>query len=819
MARFEEYREPPRALEGLNVVELPCLDTMAFMAAAMAAKSFADFGAEVVKVEPPRTGSKERALGPFRDEMPDPETGGLHLYLNTNKLGVTIDLESPRGRDLLFELLASADIVFNPNRPEMNEKLGIDWRTLTARFPKLIVVSITFFGAESAYRNLRGGDLVATHMSGVGYETPWHQVTDAKTQPPLKLGGRQSDYLTGYTAAAAAMCALYSRKSNDAGQHVDVGQWPSMISMVRPNIGFYSHEARDAASFQRLLTRLKMNAQWVYPCKDGWVSFNAGTDRFWRGAKKALGHPDWMDTELFDTVLGRAANIDAIEAGVVDWLSTQTRAEAFEKAQAEHVPCFPVHSPAEVAGNEQYKARKFFVDVDHPAAREVRMPGAPCKFSRTPWRVARGAPRLGEHNQKVFEKRTAARESRNGDVQRGPKPLSGIRIADFGWIFAVPHATAWLGALGADVIRIESMVAPDLVRFLTGTDGMIGANRSGVFHAINTSRRSLVLNLATPEAQEIARNVIRQSDFVTENYTVGNMAKYNLGYDDLVKIKPDLIMLSGTPLGQDGPFAQTVGFGPTTQAFAGLCHITGYPDSFPCGIGGTWPDFAVGTGMVFFLLAALHHRDRTGHGQYLDLSMAEMVTTMMPEAMMDFLMNGCDRSPIGNRDESMAPHGVFPAAGEDKWIAIAIASDDEFAQLCEALGAPGLASNAKFARLLARLDNVEELEREIAARTRVHQRDELVTKLRARGLAAGPIYSTPELMKDPVFAESSMLVNLKHGEVGDRVVPGLPVRFSDIDLEYRGAPMIGEHTEQLMSELLGYSAEEVERLRQAKVLI
>ena len=185
MARFEDYEEPPRALEGLKVVELPCLDTMPFMAAAMAAKSFADFGAEVVKVEPPQTGSKERALGPFRDEMPDPETGGLHLFLNTNKLGVTIDLENPRGRDLVFDLLADADIVFNPNRPELNEKLGIDWRTLTAHFPRLIVVSVTFFGAESQYRNMRGGDLIATHMSGVGYETPWHQVTDPENQPPL----------------------------------------------------------------------------------------------------------------------------------------------------------------------------------------------------------------------------------------------------------------------------------------------------------------------------------------------------------------------------------------------------------------------------------------------------------------------------------------------------------------------------------------------------------------------------------------------------------------------------------------------------------
>jgi crotonobetainyl-CoA:carnitine CoA-transferase CaiB-like acyl-CoA transferase len=818
MARFDEYQEPPRALEGLKVVELPSLDTMPFMAASMAAKSFADFGAEVVKVEPPRTGSKERGLGPFRDEMPDPDTGGLHLYLNTNKLGVTIDFENPHARDLVFDLLASADIVFNPNRPEVNEKLGIDWRTLTERFPKLIVVSITFFGAESEYKNLRGGDLIATHMSGVGYETPWHQVTDPENQPPLKLGGRQSDYLTGYTAAAAAMCALYSRKSNGVGQHVDVAQWLSMVSMVRPNIGFYSHEDKNSDSFQRLYSRQKRAAQWVYPCKDGWVSFNAGTDRFWRGAKKALDHPEWMDIELFDTGLGRASNIDAIEAGVIDWLSSTTRTEAFEKAQAEHVPCFPVHSPAEVAGNEQYKARRFFVDVDHPAAREVRMPGAPCKFSRTPWRIVRGAPRLGEHNEKILQNRSV--ESGDRDARRNlqKRPLEGIRVADFGWIFAVPHATAWLGALGADVIRIETAGAPDLVRYLTGTDGLIGANRSGVFDAINTSRRSLALNLAMPEAQEIARKIIRHSDFVTENFTVGNMAKYNLAYDDLVKIKPDLIMLSGTPLGQDGPFARTVGFGPTTQAFAGLCHITGYPDSFPCGIGGTWPDFAVGTGMVFFLLAALHYRDRTGHGQHLDLSMAEMVTTMMPEAMMDFLMNGRDQAAIGNRDESMAPHGVFPAAGNDKWIAIAIASDDEFAKLCEALGMSSMSSDPKFARLLGRLDHVDELEREIAERTRAHQRDELVIKLRERGLAAGPVYNTPEVINDPAFSQSGMLVNLKHGEVGERVVPGLPVRFSAIDLEYRGAPMIGEHTDEVMREF-GYSTAEIARLKEAKVLI
>ncbi len=399
------------------------------------------------------------------------------------------------------------------------------------------------------------------------------------------------------------------------------------------------------------------------------------------------------------------------------------------------------------------------------------------------------------------------------------QPLKGIRIADFGWIYAVPHATAWMGAMGAEVIRIESSRAPDLVRFLTGTDGVVGINRSGIFHAINTTRSSVALNLATPEAQEIARKIVLKSDIVTENFTVGNMAKYGLGYDDLNKIKPDLIMLSGTPLGQDGPFARTVGFGPTTQAFAGLCHITGYPDSFPCGIGGTWPDFAVGTGMVFFLLAALRHRDRTGEGQYLDLSMAEMVTTMMPEAMMEFLMNGRDQGPIGNRDESMAPHGVFPTAGEDQWIAIAIASDHEFTKFCGALGVPALATDPKFARLVGRLSNVEALEREIAARTRKFARDELVAKLRELDLAAGPVYSTPELMQDRAFTESGMLQTLKHREVGERVIPGIPVRFGGIDLDYQGAPDIGENTEDVLTNLLGYSAEEIAGLRAKDVLI
>jgi crotonobetainyl-CoA:carnitine CoA-transferase CaiB-like acyl-CoA transferase len=808
----------PEALTGLRVIELPCLDTMPFMAAAMAAKSFADFGAEVIKVEPPRTGAQERQLGPFRDDLPDSETGGLHLFLNTNKSGVTLDLENADDRVKLFRLLEHADILLNPNLPSLNERIGLDPRELTTRFPELIVVSLTTFGIDSIYRNLRGGDLVATHMSGVGYETPWHQVTDPPNQPPLKLAGRQSDYLCGYTAAAAAMVAIFDRARTGAGQHVDVSQWLAMTSMVRPNIGGATHESPKTPAYQRLNIRRKAGAQWVYPCADGWASFNAGTERFWQGWKNVMSHPEWMDTEIFKTTGERAAHVDVIEAAIHDWLSGVTKQEAFEKAQSQHVPCFPVHNVQEVAENAQYQARDFYEDHDHPLAKRVRTPGAPCRFSRTPWRIKRGAPKLGEHNRQILEDSLAILEADRKRATAKRLPFEGIRVLDFGWIFAVPHATAWLGCMGAEVIRVESMRAPDLVRFLTGTDGVVGANLSGVFHSINWSRKSLALDLSRPEGQEIARRLVHKSDIVTENYTVGNMQKYGLDYESLRRLKPDLIMMSGTPLGQDGPFARTVGFGPTTQAFAGLCHLTGYPGEFPCGIGGTWPDFAVGTGMVFFLLAALHHRNRTGEGQYLDLSMAEMVTTMIPEAMMDWFMNHRDKGPIGNRDPSMAPHGVFPVAGDDRWVAISIASDEEFQALCDVLDIPGLAADRLYARLPDRLRNVAALENEIAARTRNFDRDDLVRRLRDRGIAAGPVYNTLQLMNDEAFSASGVMFTREHGESGARPVPGLPVKFSALEPDYRGAPRIGQDSGEILSSLLNLNAAEIARLKEEKVL-
>lgn len=381
------------------------LDPMPFFAASLAAKSMADLGAEVLKIEPPEIGAQDRRYGPIGRSGPDSETRALHLFLDCNKLSVTLDIEKPRGQELLMRILGDADAVFNPNPPALCERLGIAWRTLCDRFPRLVVVSTTFFGTDSRYRDLRGGDLVATQMSAVGFETPFNQVTDPPNQPPLRPAERQADYMTGYTAGAAAMVALQGRKRSGKGQHIDVSQWLAMVSTIRINVGQLSHDVPRSGMSRRLVVRRKTNSGWIYPCRDGYITFRSSPGNFWDGAVRMLGSPEWTREPIFETETSRLKNSDAMDALLTSWFMEYTKEEIFQRAQAQGVPCFPVYDMREVAENRQYKARDFFQECDHPIAGHFKMPGAPYRMSRTPSTVRRPAPRLGEHNVTIFSER------------------------------------------------------------------------------------------------------------------------------------------------------------------------------------------------------------------------------------------------------------------------------------------------------------------------------------------------------------------------------------------------------------------------------
>ncbi len=401
-------------------------------------------------------------------------------------------------------------------------------------------------------------------------------------------------------------------------------------------------------------------------------------------------------------------------------------------------------------------------------------------------------------------------------------PLEGIRVADFGWILAVPHATAWLGVMGAEVIKIESMQRLDLIRLLGQLPGRpIDIDGSAYFNSLNFGKKSITLNLGHPQGAALAKEIVRQSDIVTENFAVGNMKKWGLSYDDLCQIKPDIIMLSGTPLGQFGCESHCVGWGPHTQAYAGMCHLTGYPGGAPSGLGGTWPDFMIGVVMAYAVLSALHYRRRTGKGQYIDLAMAEVVMSMLPEGFADYNMNGRDRGRRGNRDDLMVPHNVYRCAGNDQWAAIAVNSEDEWRALCETFGQAEWLADPRFQDQASRKTNEETLDTLIETWTAQRSPVEVMHTLQAAGVAATPVLNTEGLCTDPQFLHRHYTVAIDHpvtGPIPAAGIPGIYSALSKADLQYTAAPRLGQHNGDVLGGLLGLSAAEIARLKEERVV-
>ena len=400
-----------------------------------------------------------------------------------------------------------------------------------------------------------------------------------------------------------------------------------------------------------------------------------------------------------------------------------------------------------------------------------------------------------------------------------PLPLEGIRVADFGWILAAPQCTAWLGAMGAEVIRIESHQRVDIIRFL-GQDPRkeITPNGSPLFSGLNFSKKSITLNLSHPRGIALAKELIKHSDIVVENFTGGVMKRWGLGYDDLCQLKSDIIMVSGTPVGQSGPDSHCVGWGPITQASAGICHLTGYEDGPPSSLGGSWPDYMVGVAMSYAVQAALFCRKRTGKGQYIDLAMAEVVTSMLPDAVMDYTMNRRDQGRIGNHDTLMAPHNVYRAKGDDSWVTIVVETEQEWRSLCGAVGHPEWIEDERFQDQKSRKAHERELDDFLTAWTRERTNTDIMHQLQKVGVAATPVFDTESLLNDPQFQTRDFLVSPPHPETGGHPVSGIPGIYSGFEPQYGQSPCLGQHTESVCCDLLGLSREEVARLQDEKVL-
>jgi benzylsuccinate CoA-transferase BbsF subunit len=395
----------------------------------------------------------------------------------------------------------------------------------------------------------------------------------------------------------------------------------------------------------------------------------------------------------------------------------------------------------------------------------------------------------------------------------GKLPLEGVKVADFTWVWTGPTTTKVLSDFGATVIRIESAVRPDVWRIQPPfKDDQPGPNRGGVFNSINTGKLSVTINLKEPQGKELARKFVAWSDIVTDNYAGGAMERMGLGYEELKKIKPDVIMMSSALMGQTGPWHDSPGYGDQLSAISGLHEISGWPDRIPGEIG-FYTDFIAPRFNALTILAALDYRRRTGKGQYLDIAQHQAGVHYISPLLLDYGVNGRVATRQGNYDAYAAPHGSYPCQGDDRWCVIAVFSDEEWQALCAEMGNPDWTKDPKFASLESRQQNLEELDKLIGDWTINQDDEELMFKLQAAGVPAGRISNAEDQMdKDKQLKAREYYVEREHPEVGTYHPPRQPCLLSKTPSETKRAPLLGEHNDMVFKEILGLSEDEINDL-------
>jgi len=399
-------------------------------------------------------------------------------------------------------------------------------------------------------------------------------------------------------------------------------------------------------------------------------------------------------------------------------------------------------------------------------------------------------------------------------------PLAGVRVADFTWVWAGPFCTMQLAHLGAEVIRVESARRVCLLRNLPPwLEGKPGINRSGYFNQYNQGKRSITLDLSQPEAKEIAERLVAASDVAAENFAGGVIDRLGLGYEALKRVKEDIIMISMSGYGQTGPESGYVSYGPAQVPLAGMSSLTGYAGWQPMHVGMSYGDPNAGRHAAFAVLAALLYRERTGKGQYIDMSQWESTMVLLGEGFMDYAMNGTQPPRSGNRDPWMAPHGIFRCDGEDQWLSIACGSDGEWRALCGAMGQPALADDPRFRTLADRKANEDVLEAIVEEWTSTQDPMAATELLQAVGVAAFPPMVNYMLDADPHLAERGFWVEKEHPEVGALRHAGIPWRMSETPCEvWRAAPTLGQDNEYVFGEVLGMSGKQIADLAERGVI-
>lgn len=385
------------ALSGVKVLEYA-----EFVNGCFCSRILADFGAKVIKIEKPDKGDSSRRRGPFPNDSPHPERSALFLYLNTNKLGITLNVEHAKGKEIFRELVGKVDILIENNPAKLMDKLGLGYEHLSKINPRLIMTSITPFGQTGPYSDYKSYYLNTFHAGGEGFCLPgglgWILYSD---QPPIKIGGYIGEYNTGVCAAIATLAALLGCEMTGVGQHIDVSQQEALIGLTRHELNDY-----NIGIIQSRATR-SFPVAGLMQCKDGFVQLMPLEEHMWWALVELMGNPEWVSNERYkwenvSARFGHEAERSEVNKLLEEWVLTQTAHELYQKCQKKGCAIGLISTPEDLLNSEQLKAREFWVNVNHKECGVYKSAGFPYKYSRTPPRIKTAAPLLGEHNERIY---------------------------------------------------------------------------------------------------------------------------------------------------------------------------------------------------------------------------------------------------------------------------------------------------------------------------------------------------------------------------------------------------------------------------------
>ena len=809
------------------------LDLGRWYAAPLAARLLGDFGAEVIRVEPPE-GDPTRAEGPFPPGFEGhPDHSGVYHYFNGGKLGVTLDIASERGRGLLGDLVARADVVVADRLPAEARALRLTWDDVREVNPNAVLLSITPWGLDGPYRNYRAYPMNELHASGAAY------ALGTPDREPITLPGPQSSYMAGANGAGAAVTALYARDITGEGQLVDISTIETVVTVLMGHAVVKAHHLGERT--MRTGHRLAgMAPHTHFPCKDGHFCVIGTQPPHWERLKDVLGRPDWAESELFANARSRYRYVEDFEALLIAELAKRSKEEWFDVFWERRAPGMPLNTVADVMEMEHLDERGFFQKVEIAPGFEERVPGAPFLFDGRDRPPARPGPALGEHNDEVFARLGTSPQPSSGSpdpntpldsrfrgndgcgqiaqgsvegARAGARPLEGVRVVEFCWVLAGPLVGQMLADLGAEVIKVEHPYRPDIQRAMFPFLGEPSPNNSVSFNTLHRGKQAVAVDMGNAAGAEAVRELVAVSDVVIENLSPRVLAGFGLGYDDLKRVRPDLVMASMTAAGHTGPLADMIGYGPSTGALAGFEGLVGYQGGPPLGAQQiTYGDPVVASFTASAVAAALHRRRRTGQGVHIDVSQIEVTVAAMGHQVLDYVVAGVLPERAGNRHPRMAPHGCYPCSGDDEWVSIAVESDDEWRALAAAIGAPW-AAEAWFADLEGRKRQEDELDRLIGEWTRSRTKYEAAETLQAAGIAALPTLNTLDLPSDPHLQARGVYPAGGHPHLP-------PAGFARGAWNLKGtppsvaarAPFAAEHDRGVFVGLLGKSPQEYHRL-------